>query len=722
MISLRVAFPGESIWAKPSPLGSCCLVCRQLDLAEPVKRHPSPAESVDTGLPHAYAAYCFALVSQARKGPIRIILGGLFLYALLFLVYRPILPGSFLMDDHRLIKEDNGLTNGEFTPFNIWFQTDFTLSSLALWWQWRIWGENPAGYHVVNILLHGLSAALLWRLLARLKIPGAWLAAAVFAVHPVCVNSVARIAEIKNTLSLPFFLLSLLCYLRYEALATRPASRDSESRPAWFGVFRLASPWYGLALVAFVLALLGKTSTVMLPVLLLAIAAWQRQRVTRQDLLPASPFFLLALGFGLMSVWFQKHQALAHAIRSIPPATAWEHLAVAGQVVWFYLAKALWPVNLNLVYPRWNLDPARWSAFLPVVCGFCAFACCWRFRRQWGQPVLFGLGCFIVALFPTLGFFDSQFLTMWQVSDHLEYLPLLAPVALAIAGLAAALTARMFNCLGAALLLVLCLLAGQRATVFASDESLLRDTLAKNPAAADAHNDLGVILAKHQDYPAATAHFMTAVQLDPDHSGAHSNLGQTLALTGHFEAAEPHFLASIRLAPGDPLMHQRFAQALTREGRTAEAARQLQAALCLASQPDVPTRLNLAELLVQTGDFRRAIDQYRKVLSSNAEQPEPLNNLAWLLATAPDPAVRDGIESVRCAEHACQLTAFKQSAMISTLAAAYAEAGRFTDAVTTAEMAIRIQTTNGESQLAAMNRQLLPLYRAGMAFHAGLVN
>jgi len=109
-------------------------------------------------------------------------------------------------------------------------------------------------------------------------------------------------------------------------------------------------------------------------------------------------------------------------------------------------------------------------------------------------------------------------------------------------------------------------------------------------------------------------------------------------------------------------------------------------------------------------------------LSSNAEQPEPLNNLAWLLATAPDPAVRDGIESVRCAEHACQLTAFKQSAMISTLAAAYAEAGRFTDAVTTAEMAIRIQTTNGESQLAAMNRQLLPLYRAGMAFHAGLVN
>jgi Flp pilus assembly protein TadD len=687
-----------------------------------VNRRPTPAESVDTRLPCAFSAYCLALVSHARKSPVSIILGVTFLCALLFLIYRPLLPGSFLMDDHRLIKDDNGLTNGQFTPFSIWFQTDFTLSSLALWWQWRVWGENPAGYHVVNILLHGFSAALLWRLLARLKIPGAWLAAAVFAVHPVCVNSVARIAEIKNTLSLPFFLLSLLLYLRYEAQSTLPASRDSASRQTWFSGCHLASLWYGFSLVAFVLALLAKTSTVMLPGLLLCFAAWRHQRVTRQDLLSAGPFFLLALGFGLLSVWFQKHQALAHAGRSIPPETAWERLAAAGQVVWFYLAKALWPVNLNLVYPRWNLDPTRWSAFLPVFCWFCLFAFCWRFRRQWGQPVLLGLGCFIVALFPTLGFFDSQFLTMWQVSDHLQYLPLIAPVALAVAGLAVLAGPRMFIGIGAALLLVLCLLAGQRATVFASDESLLRDTLAKNPAAADAHNDLGVILAKRRDYTAATAHFMTAVQLDPDHSGAHSNLGQALALTGHFVAAEPHFLASIRLAPGDPLMHQRFAQALAREGKTSQAARQLQIALCLAGQPDAPTRLNLAELLVQTGDFRRAIDQYRKVLSLNTDQPEPLNNLAWLLATAPDAAVRNGAESVRYAEHACQLTSFKQSIMISTLAAAYAEAGRFAEAVTTAEMAIRMQTANGESQFAALNRQLLQLYRAGMAYPAGPAN
>ena len=179
---------------------------------------------------------------------------------------------------------------------------------------------------------------------------------------------------------------------------------------------------------------------------------------------------------------------------------------------------------------------------------------------------------------------------MWQVSDHLQYLPLIAPVALAVAGLAVLLNRKIFKYTGAVLVLTFSILTFQRAQVFATEESLFRDTLAKNPAAANAHNDLGVILAKRQDYVGATDHFSTAVQTDPDHAGAQSNLGLVLAMSGNFAEAEPHFLAAIQIKPADPLAHQRFADALSHQGRFREAIAQLQVARCLSIKPDVQTR------------------------------------------------------------------------------------------------------------------------------------
>ncbi|MGB8369164.1 MAG: tetratricopeptide repeat protein [Verrucomicrobiia bacterium] len=648
--------------------------------------------------------YCLALARKARESRIRSGLGALLIFTLVFIVYSPILPGSFLMDDHRLIKEDNALVNGQLGPLNIWFQTDFTLSTFALWLQWLAWGENPGFYHAVNMLLHALSAVLLWRLLARLKIPGSWLAAALFAVHPVCVNSVARIAEIKNTLSLPFFILSFWLYLHYEALSLKPVQQNRRGQ---------AALWYGLSLVAFVLALLSKTSTVMLPLVLLACAAWQRRRITRQDLLQTGPFFILALGFGLMSAWFQKHQALAGL--TLQPENFGERLAAAGRVFWFYLGKALLPLNLSIVYVRWKIDVTTLAAYLPVFLLAAGFLLCWWFRNRWGRHALFGLGCFLITLFPSLGFFDAQFLTMWQVSDHLQYLPLIAPVALAVAGLACRPNAKVFKCLALALVLVLSVLTSQRARVFATEENLFLDTLAKNPAASGAHNDLGVILAKRGNYPEAIAHFVAAAQSNPDNAGAQLNLGQALALQGKFAEAEPHFLAAIKLKPDDARAHKSFAEALGRQGRTREALLHLQVAICL--QPDVQTRLDLAGLLYQTGNPRQAADQFRKALLLKPDMPEPLNNLAWILATCSDDTVRNGDEAVRHAERACRLTAFKHTRTISTLAAAYAEAGRFSEAVATAEMAMKLQIEAGEMQMADVNNQLLPLYRAGKPYH-----
>jgi Flp pilus assembly protein TadD len=661
-----------------------------------------------------FAHWLNSLAVNAADFRVRTGLGVLVIVSLVLVSYLPILPGSFLMDDHRLVKDENPLMTGELTPLNIWFQSDFTLSTFTLWLQWLAWGESPGGYHAVNMMLQAVSAVLLWRLLTQLKIPGAWLAAAVFAVHPVCVNSVARIAEIKNTLSLPFFILSFWFYLRYEKSSLKTAVEKQITGRRWSDH---AALWYGFSLATFVLALMSKTTTVMLPLVLLGCASWQRGRITRQDLLHTSPYFLLSLAFGLMSAWFQKHQALAMAGQTLQQESFLQKLAGAGRDFWFYLGKALMPLNLNLVYARWKLDAATLAAFLPVIFLCAVFVFCWWFRRGWGRHVLFGLGCFLITLFPALGFFDSQFLTKWQVSDHLQYLPLIAPVTLAVGGLAFFLNARTFRWAGAALILTLSILTFQRAQVFASEESLFRDAIAKNPAASEAHNDLGVILAKRQNITEAVTHFSAAVQSDTNNANAQSNLGQALALNGDFTGAEPHLMAAIHLNPSDPMAHRRFADALKGQGRNREAVIQLQTALDLSAKPDAETRMDLAEILFQAGDSRHAAEQFRKVISVKPNSPEPLNNLAWILATASDDSVRDGNEAVRNAETACRLTAFKQSAMVSTLAAAYAEAGRFSEAVTAAELAMKLANASGETRFAYINSQLLPLYRAGIAYH-----
>ena len=661
--------------------------------------------SVATGIfiEWLWTAGCHALyVSRSRLRPLA---GAVILGALVLLVYRPLLPGSFLMDDERLIKLDNPLVQGQFTPRSIWFQTDFPLSNVLLWLQYRAWGDHPAGYHAVNLALHALSAILLWRLLVRLKIPGAWLGALIFAVHPVCVNSVARIAEVKNTLSLPFFLLSFLGYLHYEALALYPPAEAPFSRGR-------AAGWYAVALLAFVLALFSKTTTVMLPVALLLCAAWQRGGLTRRDWLHTGPFFLLALAFGLLSVWFQKHGALAG--QGLPPSSFAERLAGAGYNFWFYLGKALLPLQLSIVYVRWKPGLNSIWAFAPLVLAVLAGVVCWRYRRGRGRHAWFALGCFGVALFPALGFFDAQYLTKFQVSDHLQYLPLIAPVALA-AALVATLPAYFRWTFSVALVVILSGFTFERSGVFSTPEKLMRDTLAKNPAASCAHNDLGVILAQRADYSRAAEHFAASVHADPDNLEARANLGQLLAMQRRFNEARDQFLSVLQRQPMNPEAHANFANVLVQLGREREALPHLRVALRL--KPKVETRLNLAALLYRTGDYRQSAEQYQQALAIQPDLPEPLNNLAWLLATCPDDSVRDGTNAVRCAEHACRLTNFRHSASVGTLAAAYAEAGRFAEAVAAAETSLRLAEATGEREFASVNRQLLGLYRSGKPFH-----
>ena len=685
------------------------------------------------------------------------------IFLAVFAVYWPALRGQFLWDD-LLVVHRNPLVTGELGLKSLWFRTDFPLTNVVFWLEWLAWGDHPVGYHVVNVLLHATSAVLLWSVLGRLKVPAAWLAAMIFAVHPMCVASVAWISELKNALSLPFYLLSILWHVRL----------NSNLRPSGFD-FR-TSKWYWLSLGAFLLALLSKTSTVMLPVVLLAYAWWQRGRT---DWLRTIPFFALALGFGLMSIGFQEHGAMAGA--TVQHENFWGRLAGAGMALWFYLGKALLPLHLNMIYPRWQIDAAAPGSYLPLLLWCGLLAACWGLSRvysvgthakepqrreerreesdrggaqsnhhtvgdsretetgpalrpsrlcglighsstawsrlgsNWGRHVLFGLGCFTVTLFPVLGFFNMYFLALSRVSDHFAYLPLTALVPLAAAGLGCVLKGRALWLGGGGLVIGLAVLATMRAPVFVDEETLWRNTLARNPAAWCAQANVGWILASQQKYDEAREHLVASLAIKRDNAQAHCNLGRVLALQGKFAEADGHFQAAVSLKPKDAEIRRSYASALAGQGRRDDAIKQLRELLQL--KPDTETRAQLASLLFETGKHREAVDEYRLLLAAKPDQPEALNNLAWLLAPSPDVGVRDGAQAVRLAEQGGRLTDYKQAQMLGTLAAAYAEARRFTEAVAMAQKAIELAQAGGDAQFAAANAQLRKLYRAGRPYH-----
>ena len=553
------------------------------------------------------------------------LLAGILIFITL-VAYIPAIQGGFVWDDNDHLTENQnirslqGLGKIWFAPKSNYLYYPLTFSSF--WLEYRLWGLNPTGYHVVNVLLHALSALLLYRILLYLNLPGAWLAAAVFALHPVHVESVAWVSERKNVLSGFFYFASALCLFRFFGFTGK-----REKKPNLW--------WYLAGLLLFICALFSKTVTCSLPAAMLLVLWWKRGGVKGGEVAALAPFFALGLAMGLTTAWLEKHQV--GALGSEWDLSFVESCLLAGRALWFYLGKLILPVKLIFNYPRWQVDGSLWWQYIYPAGVLLVVLILWLIRRRVGRGPLVAVLFFCGTLLPALGFFDVYIFRYSFVADHFQYLASVGLIALLI-GVATKLASRLpkwpqrsFSAVG---LIVLLLLGGQtwhQGYVYRDMETLWNDTIAKNPRSWLALNGLGVVLAEQGKFQEAIFHYSQALEVKPDHYKAHNNLGNALARLGRYEEAMNHYKESLRLRPDYAEAHSNLGNVLASQGKFPEAIYQYSEAL--RSEPDyVEAHINLANVLASQGKFDEAMNHYEEALRSKPDYAEAHYNLGNVLA------------------------------------------------------------------------------------------
>lgn len=533
---------------------------------------------------------------------------GIFLATLL--AYWPALHGTLLWDDSGHVTRPDLRSLAGLA--RIWTEIGATqqyypLLHSAFWLEHRLWGDATLGYHLVNVLLHASAACLAGITLRRLAVPGAWLTAALFALHPVCVDSVAWISEQKNTLSAVLYLLALLSYLRFH---------DTRRGPA-----------YALATGLFILALLTKTVTASLPAALLVIFWWRRGRLGwKQDALPLLPWFALSAAAGLTTAIFEHTLIGAQgADFALSPAA---RLLIAGRAVWFYLGKLVWPADLVFIYPRWTPDPAVWWQWLFPLAAIGAFALLWRWRAHRG-PLAAAL-FFAGTLFPGLGFINVFPFRYSFVADHFQYLAMLGPLAAVSAWLVPAAARRSRTLLAATAaggLLVLAGLTWRQSTTYRDVFVLYYTTLERNPSCWMAHNNLGMALTDAGNPAEAIPHYERALRIRPDNPEAENNLGYALARLDRHAEAEPHYRTALRLQPGYAVAANNLGATLMALGRTNEGLAAFRDALA-ANPRYAGAHANLGLALARLGRTDEAIGHFRAAIQDQPDYAVAELNLA----------------------------------------------------------------------------------------------
>ena len=539
-----------------------------------------------------------------------------FLLIATVVVYLPSLRAGFIMDDNAMLT-DNPLIAAADGIRRFWYTAQPVnffgpVTAATLWIEWRLWGLHPLGYHATNLAFHCAEVLLLWGILRRLRLPGAWLAALLFAVHPLNVETVAWVAQRKNLVAMLFFLASIRFFLQTDLASPRPAPRSRAEGGAALG-------WYLLSLLAFILAMLGKGSVTPLPIVLLGLIAWHR-RLSLRDLALLAPFFAVAAGLAAVAVWTQRLASL----EVIRDAGFTERLLGAGAAVWFYLSKALWPANLIFVYPQWRIAATNPLWWLPLLMAAGLTGILWRARRSWGRSALYAWGYFCVMLTPVLGFTDVYFMKYSLVADHYAHLSLIGVVSwmaamAAIAWRHAAAPVAIRWRIPAAVAAAAAILALGTATwrqnqSYRDARTLYEATLTENPDSWLAHNNLAVELAKIPGrMPDAIGHYEQALRLKPDYAEAHYNLGIALDAEGRTREAIAQFEEALRLNLNLAEVHVRLGAALYKAGRFPEAVSEDETAVRL--QPtQAKGHVDFGLALASAGQGSRAIAEYETAL------------------------------------------------------------------------------------------------------------
>lgn len=483
----------------------------------------------------------------------------------------------------------------------------------AFWLQHKLWGDAPLGYHLATVAFHALAALLLWRVLLRLGVRGAWLGAMLFALHPVCVESVAWIAEQKNTLSLLLYLAAALAYLRHR-------EQPSAAR-------------YAMATGLFIAALLTKSVTATLPPALLVAFWWQKGRLTWSDVRPLLPWFAAGAAFGLFSAWVE------HAIvgaKGVHFDLSWPgRFALAGRIVWFYLGKLVWPANLIFIYPRWSIDPAAATAWLYSLAALALLGMAWLGRRRSRAP-LAALLFFLGSLFPVMGFMNVYGFMFSYVADHWQYLPCIGPLALAGAALTRLaeacrpVTRSALHAGCGVLLLVYGVLTWRLCEPYRDIETFYRTTLAKNPDSWMSHTNLALLLMDSGQTSEAIAHLETAFRLRPGSAEIANNLGVALRKSGQPPAAMEWFRTALHLRADHPEAAYNLGISLLAAGDAKEAKTQFERAVN-ARPTYVAARNQLGALLLGERDLAGAQAQFEAALKTEPGFAEAEHNLALTL-------------------------------------------------------------------------------------------
>jgi tetratricopeptide (TPR) repeat protein len=588
------------------------------------------------------------MTENKKHNVLIIVMGVTFIVVASLVVYVPALRSGFIWDDDHYV-EENVLLRSPKGLWNIWTGRGVPMSYVPMVYtvfnlEYALWGLNPFGYHLTNVLLHAANALLIWLLLSRLGVRGAWLVSAIFALHPVHTESVAWITELKNVLSLFFCLLSAIAYVKYAFGSSDESTKGREET------------FYQLSTFLFICALAAKTAICFFPFSLLIVLWWKHGRVTLKDIRDLSRFFVLALAWGLFILWWEDKNIGTGYVEF--GFTFIKRILLASHALWFYLGKLFYPVNLTFSYPKWVIEPTNPLNYIWLLLCLVTAWGIWHWRKKLQRGSVAAVAFFIVALSPMIGFFNCYTYIYTYVADHYQYVASIGPITLfvAIGCIAVKRLGKYANAISVVsvvlILSTLGTLTWRQCHIYKDRETLWSDTIQKNPGSLmarlnlgieyyrqgrldeaiswlkklaqlspgyyKAYYNLGVVYLKKGDLDVASCCFLLTLELEPDHAGAYNGLGLVFYKQGHFDKAISYFQKALQIKPELSGVHNNLGDAFMSQGDFEQAMHHYSEAIRI--EPGFAmAHYNLGSLLDKKGSLDEAIQEYTKALEINPD-------------------------------------------------------------------------------------------------------